>query len=63
MIHACALFADPDANGVRACLEWVVINRSLLPVLSYDEAFQLGTGFWAVCLVSWGMKRLKDAFF
>ena len=61
-MYACALFAEPDATGAQACLRWVFINQSLLPVLTYEEAFTLGMGFWAVCLVAWGLTKLKDAF-
>lgn len=60
VMHVCSQLSQPDANGLQVCLEWVLINQSILPPLTLEEATILGGGFWAVCVVAKGYQILGD---
>ena len=42
VMHVCSQLSQPDANGLQVCLEWVLINQSILPPLTLEEATILG---------------------
>lgn len=60
VMHVCSQLSQPDANGLQVCLEWVLINQSILPPLTLEEATILGGGFWLVCVVAKSYRMLAD---
>lgn len=57
-MHVCRTLALPDANGLQACLEWVVYSPTFLPPLTLEQATILGVGFWGILVVAKGFREL-----
>ena len=52
VMHVCSQLSQPDANGLQVCLEWVLINQSILPPLTLEATILGGVSGWFVLSLS-----------
>lgn len=59
-----AMLCEIINEETQQCLKWVeYVPQYILPPLTMEQAVILGSGFWLLMLVAWGITEIKFSFF